>query len=152
MSLSFSLLVSEMWFMELRPSHFLITFWYVGAYNDSFWAVRVVMCCVSNNRSLLSLQLWPTLFCEMLLGVQMIGASLWCEKRALTWEWVVSRSAMSWLSDLGRWLHLSRPLQNEASDSIVPRLCQLWQPSSLVFEITLEWTGMCCVQLAPGAN
>lgn len=151
MSLSFSLLVSEMWFMELRPSHFLITFWYVGAYNDSFWAVRVVMCCVSNNRSLLSLQLWPTLFCEMVLGVQMIGASLWREEST-----DLRVGGVPFCHELAEWpramLHLSRPLQNEASDSIVPRLCQLWQPSSLVFEITLECTGMCCVQLAPGAN
>ena len=79
-----------MWFMEVHPSHFLITFWYWGAYNDSFWNVRVMTCCVFNNRHLLSLQLWPTLLCEMIFEYKWIGNSLWCEKkRALDWEWMV---------------------------------------------------------------
>lgn len=77
-----------MWFMKICPSHFRITLWYWGAWNDSFWNVRVLMCRVLNNKNLLSLQLWPTLFCEMILWIQMSwGFTVMWKERALDWEW-----------------------------------------------------------------
>lgn len=78
-----------MWFMRVCPSHFLITFWYWGAYNDSFWNVRVMMCCVFSNSSLLSLQLGPTLLWEMILWIHMNwGVTVLWKERALAWEWM----------------------------------------------------------------
>lgn len=107
MSLSFLLLVSEMGFIELCPSHFLITFWYLGAHNDSFWDVRVVKCRVFNNKIS-----YPC-SCDPHSSVKWFWENRWlgihCHVKREHWfgsGWW-SHSAMSWLSNLGRSLYLS---------------------------------------------
>ena len=134
-----------MWFMGVHPSHFLITFWYWGAYNDSFWNVRVMTCCVFNNRHLLSLQLWPTLLCEMIFEYKWIGNSLWCEKKE---HWIGSgwwsHSSMSWLSDLGPvTLSLWASSVKWSIAKLSLSLVQLEQPSSLLKFFRMDWDVLC---------
>lgn len=101
MSLSFLLLVSERGFMELCPSHFLITFWYLGAYNDSFWDVRVMMCCVFNNKISYPCSCDPHSSVKWFWEYRWLG--IHCDVKREHWfgsGWW-SHSAMSWLSNLG---------------------------------------------------
>lgn len=144
MSLYLCLSVSEMWFMRVCPSHFLITFWYWGAYNDSFWNVRVMMCCVFSNSSLLSLQLGPTLLWEMILWIHMNwGVTVLWKERALAWEWMgvpLCRELAQRPRGGGGGhcisLGLVWPMKHQTPLS--PRPVQLRPPSSLISAITFR--------------
>lgn len=138
-----------MWFMELCPSHFLITFWYLGALNDSFWNVSVVMCCGFNSKKKsLILELCPTLFCEVIFWVQTNGDSLCCEKKE---PWV-GRGWWPVLPGAGR-VPLDRSprlcgprLANEASDKRSSSFSSSnSHPSNIWNPFGVDWDVLCLI-------